>query len=118
MRARAFARSSQTMHLWLNVAGEPGMLVRWAKESTRRSYPFAIGDVDCSVERVHCGIDHAGKKYDFIGHISRDQYQGVMLGLALAYDALGSADEDLREIVRADVVTLVEGADEGAHRSR
>jgi hypothetical protein len=31
-----------------------------------------------------------------------------MLGLALAYDALGSADADLRELVRADVVTVVE----------
>ena len=103
-RVRALA---QTMHLWLNVAGEPGMLVRWAKESATQ-LPFAVGDLDCTNERVHCGIDHGGTKYDFVGHISRDQYQGVMLGLALAYDALGSADEDLRELVRADVVTIVE----------
>ena len=106
--ARARVRSLvQTVHLWLNVAGEPGMLVRWAKESAT-THPFTIGDYDCSVERVHCGVDHAGKKYDFIGHISRDQYQGVLLGLATAYDALGSADEDLREILRSDAVTIVE----------
>ncbi len=106
--ARARVRSlTQTMHLWLNVAGEPGMLVRWAKESST-TLPFAIGDLDCATERVHCGVDHAGKKYDFIGHISRDQYQGVMLGIALAYEALGSADEDLRELLRADAVTIVE----------
>lgn len=105
--ARARVRTlAETMHLWLTVAGEPGMLVRWAKASASQ-HPFAIGDLDCSVERVHCGIDHAGTKYDFIGHISRDQYQGVMLGLALAYDALGSADEDLRAQIRADVVTIV-----------
>jgi hypothetical protein len=104
-RARVHALAD-TMHLWLTVAGEPGMLVRWAKESAT-THPFAIGDLDCSVERVHCGIDHAGKKYDFIGHISRDQYQGVMLGLALAYDALGSADEALRAQIRGDVVTIV-----------
>src|SRR5262249_23634739 len=48
-----------------------------------------------------------GTKYDFVGHISRDQYQGAILGLALAYDALTSADADLREIIRGDVVTLV-----------
>jgi hypothetical protein len=106
--ARARVRMlTETMHLWLNVAGEPGMLVRWAKESGM-TLPFAIGDLDCAAERVHCGVDHGGKKYDFVGHISRDQYQGVMLGLALAYDALGSADADLREHVRADVVTIVE----------
>ncbi len=94
------------MHLWLNVAGEPGMLVRWAKES-KTTHPFAVGDLDCSVERVHCNIPYAGKSYDFVGHISRDQYQGVMLGLALAYDALGTADEDLRTQIRGDVVTIV-----------
>lgn len=106
--ARARVRTlTETMHLWLNVAGEPGMLVRWAKESAT-TLPFAIGDLDCAVERVHCGVDHGDKKYDFVGHISRDQCQGVMLGLALAYDALGSADADLRELVRADVVTVVE----------
>ena len=106
--ARARVRElAQTMHLWLNVAGEPGMLVRWAKESSK-TLPFGISDLDCTNERVHCGIDHVGKKYDFVGHISRDQYQGVMLGLGLAYEALGSADEDLRETLRADVVTIVE----------
>ncbi len=104
--ARARVKSLvDTLHSWLNVAGEPGMLVRWAKESAT-TFPFTIGDYDCSAERVHCGVDHQGKKYDFIGHISRDQYQGVMFGLALAYDALGSADEDARARIRGDVVTI------------
>jgi hypothetical protein len=96
----------ETMHLWLNVAGEPGMLVRWAKKSSQ-SFGFAVTDYDCSVERVHCGVEHNGTKYDFIGHISRDQYQVVMFGLASAYEALSPADEDLRALVRADIVTIV-----------
>lgn len=105
--ARARVRSLvDVVHLLLNVSGEPGVLARWAQEAgTKRDY--VIGDLDCAVERVHCGITHGAKKYDVIGHVSRDQYQGVMLGLALAYDALTSADEDLRETIRADVVTLV-----------
>lgn len=104
--ARARVKSLvDTLHLWLNVAGEPGMLVRWAKESAT-TFPFVIGDYDCNDERVHCGVDHAGKKYDLVGHISRDQYQGVMFGLALAYDALGSADEATRAAIRSDVVTI------------
>lgn len=104
-RARVL-RLVDTMHLWLNVAGEPGMLVRWAKESST-SFPFAIGDYDCSAQRVHCGVPYGAKTYDFVGHISRDQYQGVMLGLALAYEALTSADEAARETIRKDVVTFV-----------
>lgn len=108
--ARARVRALvDTMHLWLNVAGEPGMLVRWAKPSAT-TFSFVVPDYDCSNERVHCGINHDGLKYDFIGHISRDQYQGVMLGLATAYDALSPAiDEDIkkRALIRADIVTLV-----------
>lgn len=104
-RARVL-RLVETMHLWLNVAGEPGMLVRWAKESSK-TLPFAVSDYDCSAERVHCGVPYAGKTYDFVGHISRDQYQGVILGLALAYEALTSADEAARETIRTDVVTFV-----------
>ncbi|MBS2013138.1 MAG: hypothetical protein JST00_09640 [Deltaproteobacteria bacterium] len=105
--ARARVRSlTEILHLFMNVSGEPGLLSRWAQVSgTKRDY--VIGDLDCAATRVHCGIPYAGKTYDVIGHISRDQYQGVMLGLALAYEALGSADEDLRELVRRDVVTFV-----------
>jgi hypothetical protein len=105
--ARARVKSLfATVHLMMNVSGEPGMLVRYVKESGT-TYPFAIPDLDCTNQRVHCDVDYAGKKYDFIGHISRDQYQGVILGMALAYEALGSADEDVREQIRGDVVTFV-----------
>lgn len=109
--ARARVRAlSRTMHLWMNVAGEPGMLVRYAKES-KTTYPFVLGDLDCAVERVHCGVDHGGTEYDFVGHISRDQYQGAVLGMALAYDALAGGtpeDEAVRALLREDLVVLVE----------
>jgi hypothetical protein len=52
-------------------------LITMGRRSRRPRFPFALGDLDCSVERVHCGIAHDGKKYDFVGHISRDQYEGV-----------------------------------------
>ncbi len=106
--ARARVRALvEVLHLWLNVAGEPGVLVRFAREANH-PLPFSIGDLDCDTERVHCGIAHGGKTYDMIGHVSRDQYQGVMLGFGLAYEALTSADEDVRETIRRDVVTLVQ----------
>ncbi len=103
MRVRSLA---ETVHLLLVAAGEPGILMRWVKPSSK-SFPFEIGDYDCSIERVHCNVDYKGTKYDLIGHVSRDQYQGVMFGLVNAYDALGAADEDIREMIRADIVTIV-----------
>ena len=70
--ARARVRALvETIPLWMNVAGEPGMLVRWAKPSSVK-HAFAIPDLDCANQRVHCGVAHAGTSYDFIGHISRD----------------------------------------------
>jgi hypothetical protein len=97
------------IHLLMNVSGEPGMLARWAKPSSK-TYPFTVGDLDCggTDKRSHCNIPYAGTNYDYVGHISRDQYQGVMLGYALAYEALGPSDDDARELIRKDVVAFVE----------
>lgn len=96
-----------TLHLWFNVSGDPGMLARFVAPSNE-PHPAALGDLDCSAERCHCGVTYEGTQYDYIGHISRDQYQGVMLGYALAYEALGEKEEDTRELIRQDVVELVQ----------
>lgn len=108
--ARARVRALvERMHLFARVTGTPGLLARWAKESSQ-TYPFVLGDLDCATpnRRTHCNHTYDGKKYDYLGHISRDQYQGLMLGYGVAYDALGPADEDLRAIIREDVVAFVE----------
>jgi len=47
----------------------------------------------------------AGKDYFWIGNTSRDQYSGVMFGLAVAYDLVD--DVNVREFVRADVTRIV-----------
>ena len=96
-----------TLHLWFNVSGDPGMLARFVVPSGQ-PHPATLGDLDCSSPRCHCGVTYEGAQYDYIGHISRDQYQGVMLGYALAYEALGEDEEDTRELIRQDVVELVE----------
>jgi hypothetical protein len=94
----------ETLHLWFNVAGEPGLLARYAAPSG--DHPLV--DMDCSTRRIHCDVEFEGETYDYSGHISRDQYQGVMLGYALAYEALGEHDEPTRALIREDVVELVE----------
>ncbi|MBL8920537.1 MAG: hypothetical protein JNJ54_16860 [Myxococcaceae bacterium] len=105
--ARANVRSLvERVHLLMAVSGAPGNLARYAK-LTSFTPPFSLGDHDCSNRRVHCDISFGGARYDYIGHVSRDQYQGVMLGYALAWDALGSEDQALKDLIRADVVTFV-----------
>jgi hypothetical protein len=95
------------LHTWLHVSGQPGLLARFAAPSGT-VWPFTVGDLNCASSTCHCNVPYAGGTWDYVGHISRDQYQGVMLGLALAYEALGEADEPTRAIIRADVVELVE----------
>ena len=97
----------ETLHTWFNVSGDPGMLARFAAPAGS-TFPFAVSDLDCSSSSAHCNIPYDGGSWDYLGYISRDQYQGVMLGYALAYQALGDADEATRELIRGDVVGFVE----------
>ncbi len=101
-------RVAQTLHDWLNVSGSPGYLARWAAPAgAGGAFGFQIPDYDCTQSRVHCGVPYAGGSWDYIGHISRDQYQGVLLGASLAYEALGPEDGDVKDVLRADVVGFV-----------
>jgi hypothetical protein len=105
--ARANVRSlAAIVHDLLNVSGTPGNLARWATPQSR-TYPFDIPDYKCSDTRVHCGVTYQGQSWDYVGHVSRDQYQGIVLGAALAYEALDARDEDVKDTLRQDVVTLV-----------
>ncbi|MBW2704368.1 MAG: hypothetical protein JRF33_26415 [Deltaproteobacteria bacterium] len=93
-----------TLHLLFNVSGSPGVLQRWAAPSGQHSGT----ELDCSDPHHHCNVQYEGNSYDVMGHISRDQYQGVMLGYALAYEALSAYDENTKALIREDVVEFVE----------
>ena len=82
---------------------------RWAQPAGKVQ-PMTVGDLNCANPggSTHCNVDYDGKKWDYLGHISRDQYQGVMMGFALAYEALGEVDEPTRAIIRDDVVELLQ----------
>lgn len=104
-RVRAIVR---TLHLWFNVSGDPGYLARFAAPSGE--HPQV--PMDCEDRGTHCGTVYAGdgRAYDWRGHISRDQYSGVMMGYALAYEALagqGEGGEEARGMIREDVVELL-----------
>ncbi len=98
----------RTLHLWFNVSGDPGYLARFAAPSGE--HPLVR--MDCGQRGIHCRTAHAGREYDWSGHISRDQYSGVMMGYALAYEAsrgggAGLGGEETRRLIRDDVVELI-----------
>jgi hypothetical protein len=108
-RASVKARVA-TLHDWMRVSGDPGSLARFALPSDARP-TWSLNDLTCqspNCRECHCGVIYRSRKWDWLGHISRDQYQGVMLGYSLAYEALGPEDEPTRELIRSDVVTLVQ----------
>ncbi len=96
----------QTLHLLWNVAGtgSPGDLARFAAPTTSAS-AILTSSFSASDPYDHFDTEYAGQTYNWKGHVSRDQYQGVVLGYSLAYDVL--TDETVRDLIRGDMTTFV-----------
>jgi hypothetical protein len=97
------ARTLQVLHRWWNIPGDPGNLARFAAPAA--SSPEILATLPASDEEVHQS-EYEGNSWIWRGDTSRDQYQGVLFGYSLAYDAL--ADVTLRALIRADVVEFAE----------
>jgi hypothetical protein len=95
----------QTLHTLWNVAGSgsPGYLARFAAPTTS-SATLLDSSFSSSDPYDHFSASYAGQTYDWKGHVSRDQYQGVVLGYSVAYDVL--TDETVRDLIRGDMVTF------------
>jgi hypothetical protein len=96
------------LHRDFAVTGSPGSLARFAMPSSlniQTDNKYKKPDY-CTAGRTHCNVAYDGKNYEWEGGISRDQYTGVMLGYALAYDA--THDESVRAIIRSDVLSVAE----------
>jgi hypothetical protein len=89
---------------WWRISGDQGYLARYAAPTS--SPPEVLAIFDPAEAENHRDVSFEGDTWHWKGNTSRDQYQGVMLGYALAYDA--TDDEALREIIRARVVELIE----------
>jgi hypothetical protein len=81
---------------------EPGWLARFAIPAD--GPPVLTQGFSSSDPFDHFDGGWQGQVWDWKGHISRDQYQGVVLGYSLAYDVL--TDESVRDLIRADMVTF------------
>jgi len=100
--AARVASGARTLHDWFQVTGIPGYLARVAAPADSAE-PFTWR---CESHKFHCGVDYAGETWNWRGDTSRDQYTGVMLGHLEAYRA--TRDEDVRALLREDVVGLLE----------
>lgn len=90
-----------TLHRDFAITGSPGYLARFASPAGAPQVPEV--ESDCSLVH-HCNVEFEGESWSWLGHTSRDQYTGVMLGLFLAYESVH--DAALRATIRADVVAV------------
>lgn len=91
------------LHDYFNVTGNPGYLARFPAPVGADPRLDAIFPAD---GEAHFTAEYKGQTWNYLGGISRDQYQGVMLGYSLAYEA--TSDPEVQALIREDVVELVE----------
>lgn len=94
----------RTLHRDFVVTGDPGYLARFVvPKSAPQPAPVSPAP-SCGNDDWHCDVSSGGQTFDWVGGTSRDQYTGVVLGYTLAY--LATADEDVRSIIRGDMVQI------------
>jgi hypothetical protein len=98
------AETLQVLHRWWNIPGDAGYLARFA--ATTDSDPAVLATLPAEDEEVHVGTEYEGETWNWRGNVSRDQYQGVLLGYSLAYEAI--SDPGLRALIREDLVEFAE----------
>jgi len=102
--AEQMEKTVRTLDFWWNISGDPGYLARFVAPA---SSPEVIEKIfDPAVNENHRDYAYQGSTWHWKGDISRDQYQGVLMGYVLAYDV--TTDASLKEIVRSNVVEFAE----------
>ena len=94
----------EALHRLFEVTAHPGFLARYTAQINHPD-PAIKMLYDPKSDRHH-KVKFKGQDYFWSGNTSRDQYQGVMLGYSMAYDALTS--EKHKKLIRDDMVTLCE----------
>lgn len=97
-------RSIRVLDRWWRISGDKGYLARFAAPVNAPPQTLAI--FDPSNPENHRNVPFEGGTWHWKGNVSRDQYQGVVYGFSLAYEA--TKDPAVKEMIRADVVAFVE----------
>ncbi len=98
------AETVRVLHRWWNISGDPGYLARFAAPADNSPQILALLPADDP--EVVSNVPFEGGRWHWRGQTSRDQYQGVILGYSIAYEA--TDDPDLREMIREDIVEFAE----------
>jgi hypothetical protein len=102
--AAQVAATVRTLHTWWQVSGDAGYLARFAAPADSDAPILAtLPEGDAEVIR---DVLYEGSRWHWRGHVSRDQYQGVLLGMSLAYEA--TSDTEIRQLIRDDVTAFAE----------
>lgn len=97
----------QVIDRWWRISGDPGYLARYAApEHSPQPILESLAPQGPDDFEVHLNVPFEGSQWRWRGQISRDQYQGILLGVSLAYDA--TEDEQVRALIRRRVVELAE----------
>jgi hypothetical protein len=102
--AQQVAETVGVLDRWWRISGDRGYLSRFAAPADSAQPVLDI--LAANDPENHLNVQFEGKLWHWKGDVSRDQYQGVMLGFSYAYEA--TQDEAVKEIIRADVVSFVE----------
>jgi hypothetical protein len=95
---------ARTLHTWWRISSDAGYLARFAAPADSDAAVLAtLPESDPEVIR---NVSYDGLAWHWRGRISRDQYQGVLLGMSLAYEA--TSDDSLRQLIREDVTAFAE----------
>ena len=94
----------QVLDRWWRISGDPGYLARFAAPANS---PSAILDtLPASDPEVIRNVPFNNQVWHWRGRVSRDQYQGVLLGMSLAYEA--TSDPAIRRMIRENVTRFAE----------
>jgi hypothetical protein len=91
----------EAIHRLFLVTGHPGFMARFTAPLAGDPKVAAIYN---PADPSHHKVTYQGQDWFWNGNTSRDQYQGVLLGYALAYEALSSAQH--KQMIREDMVAL------------
>lgn len=102
--ARSLEETVATLDRWWRIAGDRGYLARYAAPAD--SPPPVQAILSADDPEVHRDVPFDEGLWHWRGNISRDQYQGVVLGFSLAYQA--THNPATRETIRRHLVEFVE----------
>ena len=98
------AETVRVLHRWWRISGDSGYLARFAAPAD--SPEAVLATLPAGDPEVIRDVPFEAALWYWRGRVSRDQYQGVLLGMSLAYEA--TSDPDIRQLIREDVATFAE----------